>query len=162
MKARKDRRKLPNYLRKPTGTSSTGKRTSGMDFIDASNMQQPILAYCPSELCGGQMLLVQKGKLAGNYICQSCGTTIDPALEYLKHEDELGSIMSDEQDNEGIAIVQPDEPTKKDDYLLDWASREIKTEIERGGRKQVVSISGTFVNPPSGSKINRIERPQKL
>lgn len=140
-----------------------------MDFIDVSNnntSEDSTVVYCPNTLCGSQMLFAQKGQFAGKYVCPQCGITVDPTLEYVKHENQLGSIISDENENsDDIIMVQPQERSslKKNEHL-DAIDLEIKAEIERGGRKQLVSIS-TQSNEAFkiGNKnmLNRLERPDK-
>jgi len=145
-----------------------------MDLIDASNnnnnssssqQQEQTNTFCPS--CDGKMLYVTKGNLAENYVCESCGTTIDPKVEYVKHESDLIDMSDDESDPDMLSIVQKQDPPKYQGPT-DWVDKEMKAEIEKGGRKQVVSISANKSsnnNEAFGMKgsagINRIERPKK-
>src|SRR6476659_3856718 len=107
-----------------------------MDFIDVSNnnsnTSDSTIVYCPNKLCGSQMLLPQKGPFAGNYVCPQFGITIDPTLEYVKHENRLGSIISDENENsDEIIMVQPQQERssslKKNEHL-DAIDLEMKAE----------------------------------
>lgn len=130
-----------------------------MNFIDASDAHQNV--SCPS--CGGRMLYVQKGKFAEKYICESCGMTIDPALEYTSHQSRITNRSEDESDPDSFIIVQKEDHPKNQE---DCASRELRQDIERGGRRQVVSItdlnSTSFASKESNlSKVNRIERPKR-
>jgi DNA-directed RNA polymerase subunit M/transcription elongation factor TFIIS len=86
-----------------------------MDFIDASNnnsspSQQQTNTFCPS--CDGRMLYVTRGNLAENYVCESCGTTIDPKVEYVNHESELIDMSDDESNPDMLSIVQKQDPPK--------------------------------------------------
>jgi hypothetical protein len=139
-----------------------------MDFIDTSNtsQSQPLAAYCPNDLCGGEMFLMTKGKLEGNYVCVSCGMTVDPTREYFKHEDDLSSKMDDANDDDGFSgIVQADEKPKRNEHL-DAIELEMKAEIEKGGRKQLVAISSDSAtafaaknpNNITNTNINKIKR----
>lgn len=137
-----------------------------MDFIDVSDNNvsshpQQTNAFCPT--CGGKMLFVTKGSLAENYVCESCGTTINPEVEYLSHNSEITDMFEDENNLDSLSIVQKQDPPKNQGPD-DWVDRDIKMEIERGGRKQVVSISTNKSSEAftmKGSGINRIERPKR-
>lgn len=146
-----------------------------MDFIDSSAaaQEEASLVFCPS--CGFQMLFVTKGELTGNYICQMCGMTIDSRLEDINQDDEI-TIKSEEESTalDSLIMVQKDDDDRPiSSKVDDWINADIKRDIERGGRKQVISISngngpaafasGTSSNNVEGSKlsrINRIERPK--
>ena len=127
------------------------------------------------------MLFARKGQFAENYVCPVCGMVVDPSIQYVKHENQLGSIISDENENmDDIIMVQPQQerrsPLAKDQRLNDAIDLEMKAEIERGGRKQLVSISTqsneafSASNTPASTtnfskvdpKVNRIERPKRF
>lgn len=65
-----------------------------MDFIDASNNNSSTYQNNPQQnnvfcySCNGKMLYVRKGNLAEKYICESCGTTLDPKTEYISSDTE--------------------------------------------------------------------------
>lgn len=108
------------------------------------------------------MLFVSKGKLTGNYICESYGMTVNPQIEYVNHENEIVTKAEEESNANLISIVQKEAPK---DTELDWIDKEIKMEIERSGRRQVVSItdlnSSSFAYQQSNLKTNKIERPKR-
>lgn len=74
------------------------------------------------------------------------------------------NMAEDETDSDMLSIVQKQDLPKEQGSFSDQIDRDIKAEIERGGRKQVVSIStkSSDVSSIKGSGINRIERPKKI